>query len=707
MATLAQTAPPAPAPWAWFEEFLREELAPYPGREAVVARMVIASTLAMIVCMTFRIPYGAYAAIYAVTISRESPQATVNALRTMVIAFAVAAAVVLLGATLFLDDPLLRLLWVMGILFTTFYALSAMSNYTAAARFGYLVVITIPLWDRHIPAELRVEGTLWAVAAITVGTAIAALVELVFAALQPGDQVVRSVDNRLKQVEGLLTCFAQSCPLDATTEKQIIRLALVGTSRQRRILQRSGYAPHYREQMGALVALAGRLIDIAANLQHINVQLPDDERQRIRGLAGRIAEIRANLHSGKIPRTAASQNDDNAQYSDPLLRELERAVAEIPEIFAGTQSLSAYAPPPSGGEPPARFFVQDALSNPEHFRFGLRGGLAATLCYLIYTSLNSPEISTSVTTCLLTALTTIGASRQKQILRFTGAFVGGALGIGSQVFILPHLDSIGGFTLLFVAVTALAAWIASSSTRLSYFGVQVAVAFDLINLSEFKIQTDLALARDRVLGIMLGLAMMWLVFDQLWGAPAGVAMKKTFVSALRSLAQFAREPTSVDLRDAIERSYSLRETINTGFDKVRALADGVLFEFGATRAVDMALRDRIRRWQPQLRMLFLTRIALWKYRLQLPGFELPDAVRLVQKQFDEQSAMIVDGIADRIENTQPEKRERPGSAFALLEQTTLAYLSQGPKEALADSLRALISLSRQTETLTHALDNEI
>src|SRR5437868_9464032 len=97
-----------------------------------------------------------------------------------------------------------------------------------------------------------------------------------------------------------------------------------------------------------------------------------------------------------------------------------------------------------------------------------------------------PGISTSVTTCLLTALSTIGASHQKQFLRICGALVGGfVLGMGSQIFILPHFDSIAGFVLLFAAATALAAWFMTSSPRLSYFGIQVALAFYLINLSEF------------------------------------------------------------------------------------------------------------------------------------------------------------------------------------------------------------------------------
>jgi uncharacterized membrane protein YccC len=131
------------------------------------------------------------------------------------------------------------------------------------------------------------------------------------------------------------------------------------------------------------------------------------------------------------------------------------------------------------------------------------------------------------------------------MLRILGAMFGGfVLGMGSQIFILPHLDSIGGFALLFVAVTALSAWFMTSSPRLSYFGIQIAVAFYLINVSEFKMQTSLEVARDRVVGILLGLFAMWLIFDKLWGVPAARELKETFLSNLRLLAQFAREPES-------------------------------------------------------------------------------------------------------------------------------------------------------------------
>jgi multidrug resistance protein MdtO len=79
---------------------------------------------------------------------------------------------------------------------------------------------------------------------------------------------------------------------------------------------------------------------------------------------------------------------------------------------------------------------------------------------------------------VFTALSAIGSSHQKQALRIAGAIAGGiVMGIGAQVFILPALDSIAGFTLLFISVTIIVSWLATSTPRISYFGVQAAIAF--------------------------------------------------------------------------------------------------------------------------------------------------------------------------------------------------------------------------------------
>ena len=707
MATLAQTIPESSNPLASYWEFIKEELIPYPGRAALAGRMVMAATLAMLITMTFRLPYGAYCAIYALAISRESTRITLKTAVTRIVAYSLGAVYVLIGATFFVDDPVLRLLWVIGTMFLTFYAISAMTDGAAATAIGYLIVITVPLWDKHISGELRLEGTLWAVFALSIGNAIAVVVEVLFKTIRPGNDLLRSIADRLSAVESVLACYATDGRTDQTTEESVTRLAMLGTSRLRHSLRTSDYPRDSMEQMGAVVALVGRLVDIAASLTHIGIQIAGDDRQRIRALATSIGSIRADLLSGRVP--SAIELNDASELSgggSPLLREMEKTVLLIPQVFSSAGSTSDPTLSPSEDKRPSTFLAPDAFSNLDHLKFGLKGGLAASLCYIIYNAIAWPGISTAVTTCLLTALSTVGFSRQKQLLRFAGAIVGGFFfGIGAQIFILPYVDSIVGFTVLFIAVSAVGAWFATSSPRLAYFGVQIIVAFYLINLQEFKEQISLSIARDRVVGILLGLLVMWLVFDQLWGALASVEMKKVFISNLRWLAEFQRQPLSEERKAAIERSYFLRDTINTNFDKVRSLADGVLFEFGPSRQQDLVLRSQLRKWQPQLRMLFLMRITLFKYRLQLTGFELPAAVRASQLEFDSRLAVVLDRMADRIEERAPKEDHDFTDEFEHLEKAVRTCCSEGLQRSI--KLETFLALCRTAKSLVMSLDNEI
>jgi multidrug resistance protein MdtO len=237
--------------------------------------------------------------------------------------------------------------------------------------------------------------------------------------------------------------------------------------------------------------------------------------------------------------------------------------------------------------------------------------------------------------------------------------------------------------------------------------LQVALAFYLINLQEFKMQTSLAVARDRVAGILLGLFIMWLVFDQLWGTRAAIEMKRTFVSSLRLLAQLAREPLSTDQRIAIRRGITLRETINANLDKVRALADGVLFEFGSSRHGDLELRKHIRRWNPELRTLFVMRIASLKYRLQLPGFELPERVRRRQQEYDDYSARILEEIADGIEHNVAQPTDTAGDSEKFLKGTLQELQAEEYQPLPIARVRSLVTLLHGIDGLTASLAAEI
>ena len=81
MASIAQSLPASNRPLAWVWEWLRQELAPYPGRTHLVARMVTAATLVMLISMTYRLSYGADAALFALNVSRDSLEGSRRAVR--------------------------------------------------------------------------------------------------------------------------------------------------------------------------------------------------------------------------------------------------------------------------------------------------------------------------------------------------------------------------------------------------------------------------------------------------------------------------------------------------------------------------------------------------------------------------------------------------------------------------------------------------
>src|ERR1700720_1120097 len=300
MATAAQSLYESPHALTWFLEFLKEELAPYPGRAGTIARMVLAATLVMIICVTFRISYAFEGAIYTFIVLRESPRATLQSAGAALLSVGIGAAYVLISAGFVISVPILHFLWVIGSFFLTFYALSAMINYGAASTFAIMIAVAVPIWDRHVSAETNVEDTLWLTLAVSIGAVVAAAVELTLARVDPGDDIVLPIAERLSAVESLLVCCAQTCNPEDASKKKVIRFDMLGTSSLRRLLRRSNYPAQYRAQLTGVVALVGRLVDITAALSELRFEPTDNDAKQLRSLASTIAIIRTDLMNRRL-----------------------------------------------------------------------------------------------------------------------------------------------------------------------------------------------------------------------------------------------------------------------------------------------------------------------------------------------------------------------------------------------------------------------
>src|SRR4051812_36326024 len=184
----------------WFQQFLKSELAPYPGRGVVVARTVVAATITMLLIMTFRVPGGALGALYAFLISRESLRSTFRSGVAIAVSYVAAVTLVLAAADVFADQQSARIVWFACSMFVTFFGLRTLRYTDMATGFAVLIVNALPIWQIPESAEYRVEQTLWQALAVGVGTAVTIAVEIIFHSLRPRDEIVDEIKERLDAV---------------------------------------------------------------------------------------------------------------------------------------------------------------------------------------------------------------------------------------------------------------------------------------------------------------------------------------------------------------------------------------------------------------------------------------------------------------------------------------------------------------------------
>jgi len=707
--TIAPNIPHATRLATWLPDFLRKELAPYPGRVGIVARMVIAATITAILVEVFRIPGGAIGVLIALILSREDIISATQSAFWRVFAFALAGLFVPIGGRFFASIPLTHFLWEAVSIFLCFFLLRTLSNFAVGSTLSLVITNILAIWYLPGPASHNVELTLWQVAAAGLGSLVALGVELVFHVAQQRDEVLSGIDERLKQMEVLMNAYAEEKPLPAEAVRELGRYAVVGMGGLRRHLARMADTSQHRTQMSTLVSLVGRSIDFSAALSTSMPQLRPEDRERAKQLAMHIADIRCCLPFPNQPEAKPAQwEPEKGAGATPLLNELEAMTSLIPAVLSGDAN-----PDPRLGiletplESSSRIFVRDAFANPDHLLYAVAGTLAAMLCYILYMGLAWPGIATSVTTCVLTGLSNIGASRQKQVLRVAGAVLGGfVFGMGAQIFVLPNIDTIGGFTILLTVVTAVAAWVLTASSRLSYAGLQIALAFYLITLSEPMIMTSLTVARDRVLGVLLGISMMWLVFERFYPRPASDEMVGIFIRNTLLISDLV-ETTVIDAdAPAILRIRRKRDQIYRNFGEVNAQMDAIPFETGPLRAGHMAARDRIRRWQTAERTFYLLEAPLLQFRVYADSAQRDRAFYRLEDRFRSACGQLFRWVAESLELQVKKQGVNGGEvALSLIPVRSLTeFLDSMLKEYECDFTEREEALFRMARTLAVLVD---
>jgi len=656
-------------------ELLRSELASYPGRPALVGRIVLACICVVVLAVVFRIPGAALGASFPLLVSRESPKASRKSALHIGLACSIGTAEVIIGGMLTAGSPFLHVIWVVANLFAVFYIISGLNFTNASLTVSVLVAAAIQAWDYPISAELRVEHTLYTLLSILVACAISALIETAFADKEMPGAVLEGIGRRIELVESFLHEASVTRLRSSTLAIQLGRSAAKGVDELWELLANSNYEGDFREFLATLIGLTRQLVEVGSNFAESAPALSLEEKERCRAIACNLASLRSHL-ARKQPLEWLDLAFANYAVH-PILIEIERTADLIAESFSEEglridSQVVVAVPKVSNG-----FFLASAFWDVKHLQFAIRGMFSALFCYLFYMSTGWMGLGSSIITCTLTARRFTGASRQRQSLRFAGFVVGaGAIGLGTEALILPRVDTIAGFALVFASVICVGSWVATSGPRIAYAGFQIVLAYSLVNLNRFTINTSLVPARDSILGVVLGVVAMWLIFDHLWAQTSSASVRHLLLKTLREIADYKTIPTESP-SETSRRLVAESSRINRSFEQLRDLADMYAFESFPKRLHESLVNRSIRTLLPDLRAFLIVKTGLLQHRNLAHG----SVAEVLVQEVAERGSDVLRGLARAIENERA-KQLSFQDAYALELRSKVVAQEKGPRDAI-------------------------
>ncbi|MEJ0085226.1 MAG: FUSC family protein [Pseudomonadota bacterium] len=504
-----------------FAELLAVELAPREGRWGAATRIAVATTLTVAIAMIFRIPAPEYMAYIVFLISKDDRDATLLTALGGFVAVTLAILLSFLLAFIDMDEPALRIL---AMALTTFLAMFttrtfALGQLTFLA--GFVFVLLHSLIDQLPSTEIFTRVALWGWVIVGVPVSIVLAIQALFGH-DAAVTIRRAVRKVLQELKGALIRgdFQRRLPQWRAT-----LVPLLGVKRDARA-----------EGPGRIGddALA-RLLDALTILEVVPATVPAADREAWS------AQVDACLRAlDRAPASATSDTADDEPDSSPAAVAFSDSLAELRRAIAPAEV-------PSGSSEPHRhesLLAADAFTNPVYWQFALKTTAAVMASYAIYMLLDWPGIRTAIVTCFFVALSSLGETVHKLLLRIAGALLGGLIAGLCIVVVLPHLTDIGQLCFLIALVALGAAWVATSSELLAYAGLQMAFAFFLGILQGYGPANDLTVLRDRIVGIVVGNIVVTIVFSSWWPESVKTSLRNALSDALRALGSMLSNNTA-------------------------------------------------------------------------------------------------------------------------------------------------------------------
>lgn len=571
----------------WVERF-RQDMEPTPERLNSSLRIVLASTITLLLLMTLRMPFASLGMYFVFLVGRDSPAVSFRSGLFSILALVASVGTVLAVVILTDNAPMARVLSVAVVTFLAGILMLATTLPALASTWGFIFATLIALWETHVPADPLVKTTLYVLGTISLAVGSVVCVEYIFGARNLAEELQHQRVLRYQAIQRMFDVYAQGGDSAQISEAvvRVSRLAAGGQSGMQNlyntIVERNLNTGDLPIGTRVRITMLAQLTDLSAAF---GWQHPSLEDPALRERCAHIAELCGYLATGAVPPERHQEI-----VKERLITDNPSLIDRVDGVLHSILSMPIEAGPVHDKELvalPSRkvpVWVPGAFRQPQAIAFALKLSLCATICYVIYQAVAWPGISTSVTTVLITGLSTSAAIKQKLIFRFVGSLLGGLiLGLGATVFLFPHMDSITSLVVLVAAVAFLSAWVAAGR-QFNYVGLQIAFSFYIVAFEGFSAPTELAPARDRLIGILLALVVMAFVFDQIWPVRTVTAMRDSLASILRGGASFLRLPqTAHSHAELLRQADGLRDQIGKTVAGIRTMNNTIEYEFGVDR----------------------------------------------------------------------------------------------------------------------------
>ncbi|HWN80182.1 MAG TPA: FUSC family protein [Bradyrhizobium sp.] len=505
-------------------------LRPFPGRLEFAARLALICALTTLVVEIYQTPDPALTAYVAFFVMKPDRTTSVILSIVMVLLISIIIGLVILVSMAVIDQPAWRVASMAMISFGLLFLASASKLKPVGPIIALIAAYALDLLSKAQIGELATRGLLYAWLFVTIPASVSVIVNL-FLGPPPRRLIERALAHRLALAAAMLRgpdhhkreAFAEA--LSEGTGELLTWLKLAGAEKT---------SP--AEDIAALRQAAESIVPILLLVDMIDRNpegmLPDSLKGHIADVLDEMASI---LSAARYP-VEISLRDDGA----PLSPSAAEILADMKEALARfTAAPLPDLPPPSPEKAKGGFFLPDAFTNPEHVHYALKTTAAAMFCYATYTLLDWPGIHTSLITCYIVSLGTTGETVEKLTLRILGCLLGAAAGIAAIVFLMPNFTSIGALMAVVFVATLASGWVAGGSPRIAYAGFQIAFAFFLCTIQGSAPAFDMTIARDRVIGILFGNLVVYLVFSNIWPVTVAQRVDSGIATLLRRLGAMA------------------------------------------------------------------------------------------------------------------------------------------------------------------------